>query len=214
MPGWVIVNGPRRTGSTLVYNIARLILLEVGGVAHGVLPAESAADLVKSEPKPSIVKVHNWFASYPHTEVSYVHLFTWRDPADTLASHLAFPETRDLDAALDEIRDGARAYVEAQRRRDTRLIHYENLFAHLEGGIYAIGTMLGFDVSPALAEKICAAVDPAATRAYTMLLKDGNPDPWTELRYAHVSDTLGHPGRGKTLTPEQKRRLAMAVEAA
>lgn len=207
-PTWTIINGPRRTGSTLVYNIARMLLTALTDArAHGVVAPEIADVLVVPNPRPQLVKVHNWFVTRDAGTV--VHLFTWRDPADTLASHLAFPETPDEAYALVEVATGHRSLTIARTRTDTRIVHYENLYPATADGVTAIGTMLGLDVPPALATDIAAAVDVHRMREATTT---GSTDAATELRRTHVSDTLGKPGRGRTLTPSQKRSLAMTLE--
>lgn len=179
---WIVVNSGKRVGSTLVYNLIRA----AAPASIGLVEPWVVDRIGRCKPAvPTLAKAHEWIGASPNV----TSIVVMRDPRDVAASWLRFPEGGPDD--LFEILDGCWRTIRDMYDRSA-IFRYESYWK--DPRPYAAAMFSRLELDPRRAELAVAAVDPAKTREASLAIKEGDYDTATELRHAHVSETLGMPG--------------------
>ncbi len=216
------MNGGVRTGSTLVYNIARAACQgadpESGllGPNHR-LPARLRASAPAA---PVVWKCHVWDA--PRTLPADARvLYTHRNAGDVAASLRRVGGPWTWPAILDEITRQTRrtAWHRARARAGVPVcvLDYDVWYAHLPALCATILAHLGpcTPAPPPAAGQVADAVAPIAMRRVAATVPPGQHDPATLLQHAHLGPDDGRPGAARAaLTPAEWDDVAAAVARA
>ena len=184
-PRWIVVAGPRRTGSTLLYNIIRLALPGRRS-SIGLVDAWVCDRLALVRPEvDTVVKVHDWIVGAMPETVCYV--VSVRNPADTKSSLTRFPETRDR--VEQEMSNAENVYHNLLS--DAVVFRYEAYFQSPIQTLRRLVTNLEIEADDRLLLHIQNVLDPKRLQATT--------DARFEMRRDHISKTLGEPGHGPAI---------------
>lgn len=199
---WLVINGPQRTGSTAVYNALRLAT----GSAIGLVEPWVMDRISRVRPEcPTAVKVHDWRpVEVPET---CAVVLTIRHPLDVEASRVRHPEREALGTL-----ETALAHYAHWETRDAFWFVYERFYNSPSSALHALFGAFGLDVDWERMTRIIHALSPEETRRRSLAIEPGGLDPETELRHAHVSETLGLPGAWRdVLTKEQAQEILSRV---
>lgn len=195
----VVASGGYRTGSTVVFNIARLLMkhknshCESGGV--------SIADIITMQEFRSdyVAKCHNSIG--PAGGIKYLH--TIRDPFQAILSMKRYYDKHPNGVAVDEFwkRALSRIYHAREvtdtalnsRRDDVAYIPYPFLLSHRCDAIKRIAEFLDIDYDDQLIARICDLTSIDRTESISKKLVDDDLSAChiTQYRQDHVSEAKG-----------------------
>jgi hypothetical protein len=215
----VLCLGLKSSGSTWLYNVAiRILKGEKARVnaffadRFDMIPkgAEKAEMLVIKTHEPSQAIL--FLARFARGKV----LISVREPRDSVAS-LMQRFGHSFEAALKDVREGAKHVMALARDKNTMILRYEDGFPDDEKTVDKVAEFLGVEVSASTRRRIFKALSRDEVKKTIKKLHGRKRDPdafdfTTQWHPGHVGD--GRVGKFKAvLTAAQQRRIAAATKS-
>lgn len=215
----VVINGQPRSGSTLAFNIVRLIALAKGrlrqssGTNPPALDRWIANEAVAGK-QIDLFKCHYWVPR--STGIGLSLIYTYRNPLDVIASSVRVPDKRHVFEAsgYDPFIAGLhydyshycamQMLASADYNQWLLQIRYFEMHADPLNTVGRIAKHLGIRLSEGAAASI---VDELAVDRMKNLADNVDVDEATQIRRGHISETMGVPGAWRTLPAEIVRRI-------
>lgn len=199
----VVCNGGHRTGSTLAYNIVRLIF-ETKGIGHALGGFEVDQALIERHANQGdwrVVKTHLWV---PETSWDNVRILcTYRNPLDVAASLVRKPPPVNEDRVYELLTKQREVIKALQHRTDTLFLRYEEMYREMQCWIREIARFVGVETTADEMARIRESLSIDQVIRFCNSLEADAADETTQWRRGHVSPTRGEPGAWKTvLSPE------------
>lgn len=199
LPRIIIVNGGYRTGSTVVYNLARQLLhYQVGParVRQENLPARLIDELVEVSPELLVpgqhwlIKCHNYLPPPGAGDEGVAYLFTHRETRSTAASMLrmGFPPAKLLAYLAENHRTESSEWSVRQKSRLLPISHQE-IRDQLGLVVRWVHETLGMTLVPEQLAAIAHDLSLPVVRSRLAAMPEGlEADPATEFRRNHITD--------------------------
>lgn len=184
----IVCSGGWRTGSTLVYNAARLLIQKAGIPC----PAKLVDDPTRVTHRKgwSLYKCHVWVPTGAE-QGEWIVLHTTRDPVEMAGSYMRIKGATPEEAAAEAMRQ--RVLLAAITREDlpgtgdVRVLPYEDYYGQVPTLVRVIAGALGLPYH----EDVATELEPQRIREQTTALEHQSPDLWQP---DHVGAGLGAPG--------------------
>jgi hypothetical protein len=202
----VVCNGMQRSGSTLMFNLIRIVLEKTrkGRRVYKRHPLDDLIAMKGDDPLHILTKRHYVdLPKYVNRRSKVRFLFTYRHPVDVAASHLRIPEHAywDLDQLFETLDRDYQDWQDACALPDLcKTIEYTTLYNDTQKELYGAISWLRINGRGLrnIVDKAVSDFDPRKVRVRAK--KVVKADPVTQLRPQHVSATLGNTDRNAVLS--------------
>lgn len=220
-PRYVVVTGGYRTGSTVAFNVARLVAEAAGAEdyphglrGHDVGPFYEDLARHRADPFWAVWKTHVWLPVDSVRTPGLRLIHTERDPVDVAASLLQRGYPWEKIVAEVQRQAFLRMYVRHPSFRQAHhveILSYEDTFENPGGRVRWIAAALGVDLTDEQVSRMVVETSRDRVREIQRCLQPGEQDPETLVQHRHISHTRGEPGHGRGVLGAT---LAHLVEAA
>jgi len=217
----IIATGNYRTGSTLVFNLAREMCLQYANgreVIHYGYTDEELAGLVKhnDESKIYICKSHEYLPDEDYPGLYCLH--TIRGMLDAFASSVLIKGTVLDDYTIASIKHQAErdsiaiGFAESLKYSCIKVFHYNQFYWNLPWLVWPLARYLGFPLTAEFADHLVSEYAVEKVKAkYENFSEEHDTEKW--FRPNHVSKYVGKPGYyTEVLTTEQIEKIQSIVK--